>query len=465
MPHNQQMARKWLFFFFLLLLLAGSLPLTAGASFTLDDERKLGKEFYDKLAKGRYLLQNERANSYLTQLGERILAHSDKAPFEFTFSIIRSSAINAFATPGGYIYINQGLINLVENESQLAAVLAHEIAHVTGRHIADIVNRSQIINLSTLAAILAGAFLGGGGDLAAAVTGFSVAAATSLSLKYSRQQEEAADRTGLAYLVATGYDSKAALDFMKIMRQYEYYSNTIPSYFLTHPGTDERSHYIDALLQTTHPEGGAEEIVGNLKRIQTFLLLDAKPPDANLNHFAKALQERPEDAESLYGLALSEEKLGMVAESIEHFRKALRLAPDDHDIVRDYGIALFKLGKLDEARISLRRAIDLKGSDPNALLFLGKTLLAIGEFPDALRLFKRFKERRPDDPEGDYNLAMAYGKTGNAADSHYHFGLYFKTKEKAGSALFHFQAALKHFPHNHDKIAEIKKELESLKKK
>ncbi len=228
-------------FSFLLLLLRCVLPTAAEASFTIEDEKKLGKEFYEKLQKGNFLLQNEQVNSYLALLGGRILASSEKAPFDFQFSIIRSAAINAFATPGGYVYVNQGLINLVENEAELAGVLAHEIAHVNGRHIAEIIDRSTKLSISTLAAILAGAFLGGGGDLTAAVASFSMAAATSLSLKYSRQQEEAADRTGLSYLVASGYDGKAMLDFLKIMSRYEYYSNTIPSYFLTHPGTDERS--------------------------------------------------------------------------------------------------------------------------------------------------------------------------------------------------------------------------------
>jgi predicted Zn-dependent protease len=456
-------APKWVLIFFFLGLLAGSMPRTALASFTLEDEKKLGKEFYDKLGKGSFILQNERANTFLTLLGERILTHSDKAPFAFKFSIIRSSAINAFATPGGYVYVNQGLINLVENEGELAGVLAHEIAHVNGRHIAEIVDRSQKINITTLAAVLAGAFLGGGGELTAAVTGFSVAAATSLSLKYSREQEESADRMGLTYLVAAGYDGKSMLDFLKIMRRYEYYSNTIPSYFLTHPGTDERSHYIDALLQTTLRQGGADQIIGDLRRIQTILLLDGKPPDANIHHFLKALKERPDDPDALYGLAITEDKLGMVTESLEHFRKAVRLAPDDPEILRDLGITLFKLGQFDEAQKNLRRATELQGNDLNANLYLGKTLLALGDTPNALRLFKKLEERRPDDPESYYNLAMAYGKTGGAGDSHYYFGLYFKKKGKVESALFHFKAALKEFSQNHPRAKEIQKEIELLR--
>ena len=155
-------------------------------------------------------------------------------------------------------------------------VLAHEIAHVNGRHIAEIIDKSKIINIASLAAILAGAFLGGSGDAVAAVTSFTMATATTLNLKYSREHEEAADRKGMSYLVGAGYNGSAMLDFLRIMRRYEFYSNTIPSYFLTHPGTDERIRYIDALLQTTYTRKGAESIQGNLKRVQTLLLLDER---------------------------------------------------------------------------------------------------------------------------------------------------------------------------------------------
>jgi tetratricopeptide (TPR) repeat protein len=252
------------------------------------------------------------------------------------------------------------------------------------------------------------------------------------------------------------------LDFLKIMRRYEYYSNTIPSYFLTHPGTDDRSRYIDALLQTTYRQGGADQVVGGLQRIQTILLLDGKLSDANIQYFLKTLKDHPDDTDALYGLAVTEDKLGMVAESLEHFRKAVRLAPDDPEILRDLGITLFKLGHFDEALKNLSRATELQRNDLNANLYLGKTLLALDDMPNALRLFKKLEERRPDDPEIYYNLAMAYGKTGGAGDSHYYFGLYFKKKGKVESALFHFKAALKEFSQNQPKAKEIKKEIDSL---
>lgn len=438
---------------------------TAWASFSLDDEKKLGKEFYEKLEKANALSQNERANAFLSLIGERILAHSDKAPFEFKFSIIRSSAINAFATPGGYVYVNQGLITLVEDEGELAGVLAHEIAHVNGRHIAEIVDRSQKIGISSLAAILAGAFLGGSGDVTAAVTSFTMAAATTLSLKYSREQEEAADRMGISYLVKAGYDGSAMLDFLKIMRRYEYYSNAIPSYFLTHPGTDERTRYIDALIQTTYTRKGADSIVGNLKRIQTMLLLDGKSSEtSNLQHFQKILDDNPGDVDALYGLAVTQEKLGIVKESLDSFRRALSLAPDDADILRDLGISFFKLGQMVNASLYLERALRLNENDPDTILYLGRTFEARDDMPNALRLYKKLEEKRLDDQEVSYSLAMAYGKANQTGDSHYYFGLYFKKKGKPDSALFHFKAALKYFPPETIRSQQISKEIDSLKR-
>ena len=437
----------------------------AMASLSLGDEMKLGKEFYEKLEKANALSKNERANAYLTLLGKRILSHSDKAPFEFTFSIIRSSAINAFATPGGYVYVNQGLINLVENEAQLAGVLAHEIAHVNGRHIAEIINRSKIINLSALAAILAGAFLGGSGDASAAIASFSIATASALSLKFSREQEEAADRMGISYLVDAGFGGGAVFDFLKIMRRYEFYSSAIPSYFLTHPGTDERTRYIDALLQTTYTRKGADHIIGNLKRVQTVLLLESKTPDSdNIRHFRQILNDTPGDVDALYGLAVIQDRMGMAHDSLNTFQSALRLAPDDPDILRDMGIASYKLGRFTDAAALLNRALGIDKDDANTLLFLGRTYEAQNDLPGALAFYRKLEEKHLDDEETFYSLAMAYGRANQHSDSHYYFGLYFKKKGKADSALFHFRAALKLLPPDTPRAKKVAKEIESLKR-
>ena len=312
MPLDPQKIMKYFVFVVigLLLFLFTTRPVCA---LTIEEEKKAGKELFDKLEKHGYLEQNARAEDYISELGKRLLANS-KPIFDFRFSIIKSSGINAFATPGGYVYVYQGLINLVETESELAGVLAHEIAHVNARHIASIAEKSGKISIATLAAILAGALLGGGGQATAAIAAMTMATATHMSLKYSREHEEEADRLGMACLVQTGYEGKAVIDFLKIMRRYEFYSNTIPSYFLTHPGTDERIRYLDGLLQTTYRrQSGEKSVIGGLKRIQAILSLDNKNLDVTLRKYEEDLRKNPNDFDILYGLALVQEKMGLIA--------------------------------------------------------------------------------------------------------------------------------------------------------
>jgi len=448
----------------LILVMIASSAAPARASFTFEDEQKLGKEFYEKLETNKLLIHDPRAERYISDIGNRIVKQSPVSIFEFRFSVIDSSAINAFATPGGYVYLNRGLITLVEDESELAGVLAHEIAHVNSRHIADIIAKSQKVSIATVAAVLAGAFLGGGGDLSAAVTSFSVAAGTSMNLRYSRQHEEEADRIGMAYLADTGYDPKGMLDFLRIMRRYQFYSNSIPSYFLTHPGTDERIRYLDGLLQTTHTRKGRESIIGNLKRIQVSLLLRSRNPEAVAKELAEELKKNPNDVDILYGLAVSQERTGAVAASLENFHRAVGLAPQDEDVVRELGIAYFKSGKTREAVAYLNRALSLDDDNPQTILYLGRAYSALGDYRAAIALYARLDVTQIEDPDLLYNMAVAYGKASQPIESHYYFGLHFKKKSKWDSSLFHFKEALKLVPEESDWGRRIGKEIEQLSK-
>ncbi|MBN2568021.1 MAG: M48 family metalloprotease, partial [Deltaproteobacteria bacterium] len=308
------------------------------AAFTIEDEKRLGKEFYDKLKDKDIFIDNQRVVNYINKLGKRLVEYAgDTPPFDFTFTVIKDSGINAFATPGGYIYVYSGLVGITNNESQLAGVLAHEIAHVQARHIAKTIEKSQKIGIGTLAALLAGAFLGGGGEATAAITSFSLATATSLNLKYSREHEEEADRMGISCLLNAGYDGRGMYDFLKIMRTYEFYSNSVPSYFMTHPGTTDRISYIDGLLQVRNRHDGANNIIGDYDRIKTILYLDGKNLDTKFNTLSQRLTENPDDIEALYRMAVVQSKTGRIAESLEYFDRALALSPGDADMLRDLG--------------------------------------------------------------------------------------------------------------------------------
>ncbi len=434
------------------------------ASFTIEDEKKLGKEFYERLRKKNIFVDNPRVSDYTTSLGQRLVEQGkDKSPFDFTFTIIKNSGINAFATPGGYVYVYSGLIGITENESQLAGVLAHEIAHVKARHVAKTIEKSQKIGIATLAAVLAGAFLGGGGEATAAVASFSLATATSLNLKYSREYEEEADRMGMSYLLNAGYEGKGMFNFLKIMRQYEFYSNSVPSYFLTHPGTSDRISYLDGLLHAKDKNEGAKNIIGGYGRIKTILYLDDKNLNSKLNTLNNKLGEDPDDIEALYGLAVVQRKMGKITESFEYFNRALSLSPDDADILRDLGISYFSIGKVKDAINVLRKAYSLNEKDLDTILYLGRSYEVSEDYSTALNLYKKYQKENPDNIDFYHNLAMIYGKLEKHGESHYNFGIFFKKKNKPKSALFHFKAALAHLSHENEIAGKIKKEIESIK--
>jgi predicted Zn-dependent protease len=458
--------QKQYFSFALILFLAFFGTQNAFAAFTIDDEKKLGKEIYDKLEKNNFLLHDKKLNAYITAIGNRLLAQSKKASFDFTFSIFNSSGINAFATPGGYIYVNKGLITAMENEAQLAGVMAHEIAHANSRHVASIIEKSQKLNIAMLAGIIAGAFLGGGGDATAAIAAFSVAGASSMTLKYQREHEEEADRLGIESLVNAGYNPAAMVEFLKLIKQYEFYSRNIPSYLRTHPGTDDRIFYLDSLLQTEYRRrSGAGNIVGNFVRMQALIAQDMDELNKHRRQLMTSLQKDSRNVDLLYSLALTEDQLGHTSAALEYLNKGLKLSPQDGDILTSIGLIYLKTGNAGQARTYLLRAAKIHPENEQVSLALGKAYFATGDFQNALNYFLKLQDRTFDDIDINYHIAMSYGRLNQQGDAHYFFGLYFKKEKKKESALFHFRKALEYYPEGTQRAIAIRDAINELNTK
>lgn len=460
-----KLTRNQCFFIIFIIFISFFSAVDCFAEFTIEDEKKLGKEFYDKLASHHLLSENKRINDYINKIGEKILTGNKKVPFAFHFSVVNSSAINAFATPGGYIYINKGLINTVENEGELAGVIAHEIGHANARHIAAIIEKSRKINIGALAAILAGAFLGGGGDTTAAIAAFSVAGAATLSLKYSREHEEEADRLGIEYLTQAGYYPAAMVDFLRIMKKYEFISKSMPSYLLTHPGTDERIFYLDSIILTRYKhQKGLKNIIGNLNRIQALLITDGDDLDARHKQLENALAREPSNIDLRYSIALVEDKQGKVNDALNNYKTALNSAPEDEDILKSLGLLYLKIGKAEDAQKYLFRASVINPHNDEVTFALGRAYDALGKYNNALECYLKLKDQKIAETDIDihYYIAMAYGKLNINGESHYNFALYFKKINKKDTALFHFKKALDYFPPGSERANNIKQEIQSL---
>ncbi len=215
--------------------------------YSIEKEIAMGKSLAQEVERAARVVDDPIISEYVNRLGQNIVRNSD-AKVPFTIKVIDGEEINAFSLPGGYLFINTGLIRLAQTEAELASVMAHEIAHVAARHGTRQASRGTIANLATIPLIFMGGWAGYGIRQAASVLvpmGF---------LKFSRAFEEEADLLGLQYLYKTGYDPTASIDFFERIENLEKKKpGTMAKVFSSHPMTDDRikktQKYIQEVLK------------------------------------------------------------------------------------------------------------------------------------------------------------------------------------------------------------------------
>lgn len=192
-------------------------------------EVDIGKQINQELLRSDIrLYRNPEINRYVEQIGRRLAANSDRPRLHYTFQVVENDSINAFATLGGYVYINTGLLEAADNEAELASVIAHEIGHIGGKHLIKQMRQKAIDN---------GLLTAAGLDRSAAV---QIGVQLARNLPRSRQNEFDADRRGLKTLTRAGYAQSAMVSFMQKLLN----KSSIPTFLSTHPATSDR---IDAL--------------------------------------------------------------------------------------------------------------------------------------------------------------------------------------------------------------------------
>ena len=202
--------------------------------YSIEKELALGKQLAIEVEKQSKMVDDPIVGEYVNRLGQNLVRNSD-AKIPVNFKIIDSASVNAFTLPGGYIFVNSGLIRVAETEAELAGAIAHEIAHVAARHSTRQQSRAQIANLATVPLI----FLGGW-------TGFAVRQAANVGipmtfLSFSRAFEGEADMLGLEYMYQAGYDPTASIDiFERIESLEKRVPGTVAKVFSTHPMTADR---------------------------------------------------------------------------------------------------------------------------------------------------------------------------------------------------------------------------------
>lgn len=210
-------------------------------------EKEIGLDEHEKVLESSLVYKNEKLQKYIEEVGNRVAAASDRPDLDYTFTVIDSPEINAFALPGGYVYVNRGLLAFMNSEAELAAVLGHEIGHITARHAVQRQGRGQLAKIASAVGGFATAVATGSGYVGQQISDIaSIWAQTGLS-GFGREQELEADRLGAEFIVSAGYEPQAVIDVITVLKNHDDFNrkvsvntSTYHGLFATHPRNDKR---------------------------------------------------------------------------------------------------------------------------------------------------------------------------------------------------------------------------------
>lgn len=440
-------------------------PFQAGHLYalTMEEERKIGDQVLREVESKFQMIRDPLILGYLNTLGQEIVKQAGPQPYPFHFYLLKDPQLNAFSVPGGHVFITTGIIGIMDSEGELAGLLGHEVTHVTHHHIAKQMEQQKKIGLATMAAALLSVFAGDP-RIASAVISGSMATAQTLSLKYSREDEDDADNFGFKNMTKAGFDPKYMIDLLDKLRRWgSFGSEGVPAYMQTHPLTGDRMSHVDDLMHQYENQGPyVRKSSDEFRRIQTVILTKY----GDLQRARRLFQSWSNDAQSLfwvhYGQGWINIRQGKFEAAVEEFQKALSLRPQNHYVLRDLGQAFFLKGNLEQAIQKLSQASILDSKDGNTAFFLGRAYQEKGENLLALENFQRAQRLGTEGEDLYHYLGMVYGNVNNLGLAHYNFGKSFLLKGDREKALFHFRTAVKYVENDPLQKELIEKEIKLL---
>lgn len=457
------MRKRVLVFACLIALVFPSSVFSNFGEFTIRDEIELARKF-DLVIETRFpVIQDTRIIGYVQSLVDRLTAAMPPQPFPIKTTVVRNSALNAFASAAGHITIFTGLIANMDNEDELASVIAHELAHVSERHIAKSIEKSQLVGAGSLLGILAGVLVGsqGGGDGAGALVLGSVAGAKAMQLKYTRENEKDADQYGLGYLVDAGFAPAGMTSAFNKIRKLQWLGGggDVPSYLSTHPGMDDRVVYMQERIARL-PANVRNRASDNEAFERVKLLVQAWYTDPNT---AKAIftSSGKSTCPFVLGEAIALSRLHQIEAARIRFDEALACNGNDPLWMREYGRFSFEYGDLETAAKYLQEVVLRDPNDLFALFFYARAVAEQGNHAASVSAMERVLKAVPRDAEVLEYLARYQAAMGLAFEAHLNFAKSFAYKRKFSKYNFHLQKseALAQTPPQQEQLRKVREEI------
>ena len=392
----------------------------ADAVLSKNDEAQIGAAIMRRINASGTVVKDPQVVEYVNEIGHRVAAHANNGDYKFTFFVVDDPSINAFALPGGYIGVHTGLLEATRNENELAGVLAHEIAHVTQRHIARAVtaNKRQSL-LSTavmLGAMIAGALGGLDGDAMQGAIAMAQGASAQAQINFTRTHEHEADRIGMSALANAGFNPDGMASFFEVIsRSGGPAESRVPEFLRTHPVSSSRIAEARARARSYPPVRTEDSVNYGITTARLAVarfdqpsdaveLLDRQRSDYQTDRWRYALavayqaddqywkalrifeelnNKEPEVIAYHIGLAQAQVELEQLDEATETFERALELFPRNVPLVVKYAEALLRFGDGVKSHALLLDLFNNTAPTPDQVLLIARAAIDANEIAEA----------------------------------------------------------------------------------
>ncbi|MFO8023981.1 M48 family metalloprotease [Thiohalophilus sp.] len=410
------------------------------------EEKRVGKTVMRNIQRSGRIINDPLIDSYLNHLGYRLIAAGDSDMTDFHFFLIDAPDINAFALPGGYIGIHYGLILSTRTESELASVMAHEIAHVTQRHHARAYDFGGGSSLPVLAALIAAIVLGAQSpDIGQAAIASITAGSIQSRINFTRANEKEADHLGIKLLANAGFDPNSMASFFGQMHKASrLYGPQGPEFLRTHPVTDTR--IADARNRAREYDPRLNEDVESFHLMRNRIkVLTSREPTELRDQFAGNLESGRylNRTAERYGYALSLLETGNYQSAQQQLDKLLAEQPQRIAFLLARAQLNSRQGASDAALEDYRNALKLYPQNPALTRGYVESLLRNDQADTALQVLRDFLRERDRKPRFYQLLAEAEEKLGNRARAQIAQGEYYYRTGLSRQAISQFNQALK----------------------
>ncbi|MCL4779492.1 MAG: M48 family metalloprotease [Gammaproteobacteria bacterium] len=412
-----------------------------------DLELQIGRSIYRSLVNADRVISDPEIQEYAQDIGQKLAIHAQDGDFQFNFFVVDDSAINAFALPGGYIGVHSGLILATKSESELAGVIAHEISHVTQRHISRAVYANQRNSILSMAAMLGAILLGAASGSSDAITGAIATAqgvAAQQQINFTRANEYEADRVGVGVLAAAGFDPQAMPSFFETLaRQSGPLESQAPEFLRTHPVTVNRiAETRERAASLPRPE--VDDTAGYSLTKARIRVLSSPTPQKALEFFLGEQQD-PKSIGNLgtdYGIALVRMQLGEYGVARDLFRNLRAAHPGVIPFHTGLANAELALGNKAPAFLIYDQAMTLFPRNVPLTVHYAEALMANGNPQKAHSILLDLLNNVPPTAQQVRLIALAASAAGDTAEAHYYMAELHLIKGDATMAADQLRLAL-----------------------